>query len=220
MKYPRRDTYEDTLRNFVPVIRNIANKYCIVDDSKYADLVQVGRIGLWRAYEGFDTVHNCTFYTHAVNYIRFAILDELRALDCISRRDRRQIRLAASGSKTVHEMYSASEARLLDVAQHISHVSIDAEGNMEYLEIVDEPRQLETLEGDAMDDQRFEALMASLLSDCRPKLSAREFEIFKARISGESPSSIARWLGVTDTRVSQIWKICKRKVAPIIAPHT
>lgn len=76
---------------YVPIIRSLALRlarrlppHILVDD-----LVGVGFVGLVEAYRHYDPMHRDRFDAFAQVRIRGAMLDELRALDPLSREDRR-----------------------------------------------------------------------------------------------------------------------------------
>lgn len=74
-------------RKYVPVVRSIALGLCrkLPLSIQVDDLIGAGFVGLVEAYRRHDSTSNASFSTYAEQRIRGAMLDELRALDPLSR---------------------------------------------------------------------------------------------------------------------------------------
>jgi RNA polymerase sigma factor FliA len=81
---------EDTVRQHLRLVSYVASRLAIGLPSwvDKRDLVNAGVIGLMDAVNNFDPSKGVKFETYAVNRIRGAMLDELRALDWIPRSTR------------------------------------------------------------------------------------------------------------------------------------
>lgn len=122
------------------------------------DLASYGAIGLLEAFDHFDDSLNIRFGTFAEYRIRGAMLDALRALDSLSRRQRSMARQidevhrdlqAETGSQPTHEQVAERLGldmdeywRTLDQAAPVAHMSLDdADGSSRENEAVAEPSE-------------------------------------------------------------------------------
>ncbi|HGJ5859070.1 MAG TPA: RNA polymerase sigma factor FliA [Arsenophonus nasoniae] len=91
---------------YIPLVRHEALKLQVrlPASVELDDLVQAGGIGLLDALERFDASQGTAFTTYAVQRVRGAMLDELRARDWVPRSVRRQAREA---TKVIQQLEQA-----------------------------------------------------------------------------------------------------------------
>lgn len=71
------DTYELTLKNAERYIQVVASRFHI--DEHFEDMVQVGRIALYDAFNGFKIDSGNSFHSYAVSFIRGRILNYINS---------------------------------------------------------------------------------------------------------------------------------------------
>ena len=99
---------ERLILHYSPLVKYVAGRVSVGLPAtiEQADLVSYGIFGLIDAIEKFDIERNIKFETYAINRIRGAIIDELRAIDWIPR----SVRFKA---REVERALAELEARLL-----------------------------------------------------------------------------------------------------------
>jgi RNA polymerase sigma factor for flagellar operon FliA len=143
MRVPGFATKDDLLRRFAPLVRHVVERVAttLPRTVDHEDLYSAGVLGLLDAHAKFDATKGVKFETYAVWRIRGAVLDQLRALDWVSRSMRRKARnldgvtrkldqklgRAASESELAREMKMsrADFYRLLDQVRGAVLVSLD-----------------------------------------------------------------------------------------------
>src|SRR5215813_11215902 len=85
---------EDLLRRFAPLVRHVVERVAatLPRNVDHEDLYSAGVLGLLDAHAKFDVKKGVKFETYAVWRIKGAVLDQLRALDWVSRSMRRKAR--------------------------------------------------------------------------------------------------------------------------------
>jgi RNA polymerase sigma factor for flagellar operon FliA len=85
---------DDLLRRFAPLVRHVVERVAttLPRTVDHEDLYSAGVLGLLDAHAKFDAGKGVKFETYAVWRIRGAVLDQLRALDWVSRSMRRKAR--------------------------------------------------------------------------------------------------------------------------------
>ncbi len=134
---------DDLLKRFAPLVRHVVERVAatLPKNVDHEDLYSAGVLGLLDAHAKFDTGKGVKFETYAVWRIKGAVLDQLRALDWVSRSMRRKARnldgvtrkldqklgRAASEDEVAREMkMSRSDFyRLLDHVRGAVLVSLD-----------------------------------------------------------------------------------------------
>ena len=108
-----KDSHDESLRerlilHYSPLVKYVAGRVSVGLPAtiEQADLVSYGIFGLIDAIEKFDIGRNIKFETYAINRIRGAIIDELRAIDWIPR----SVRFKA---REVERALAELESRLL-----------------------------------------------------------------------------------------------------------
>lgn len=84
----------DLLKRFAPLVRHVVERVAasLPRNVDHEDLVSAGVLGLLDAHAKFDSRKGVKFETYAVWRIKGAVLDQLRALDWVSRSMRRKAR--------------------------------------------------------------------------------------------------------------------------------
>ncbi len=106
------------LERYIPLVRHEALKLQVrlPASVELDDLIQAGGIGLLEALERFDAMQGTAFTTYAVQRVRGAMLDELRARDWVPRSVRRLAREAAKVMQRLEQALGrpASEQEIAD----------------------------------------------------------------------------------------------------------
>ena len=109
---------EGLILHFSPLVKFVAGRVGVglPRNVEQSDLISYGMFGLIDAIDKFDLERNIKFETYAVNRIKGAILDELRALDWVPRSVRARAReIQRSLAELEHRMQrTASEQELAD----------------------------------------------------------------------------------------------------------
>jgi len=142
---PRATTYskDELLKRFAPLVRHVVERVAatLPKNVDHEDLYSAGVLGLLDAHAKFDNGKGVKFETYAVWRIKGAVLDQLRALDWVSRSMRRKARnldgvtrkldqklgRAASEEEVAREMKMTTPDfyRLLDHVRGAVLVSLD-----------------------------------------------------------------------------------------------
>ena len=214
---------EGLILHFSPLVKFVAGRVGVglprsVDQS---DLISYGMFGLIDAIDKFEPERNIKFETYAVNRIKGAILDELRALDWVPRSVRARAReIQRSLAELEHRLQrSASDEEL---AAHMGtpvEVLRDRLGEISGLGFVALDELIEPGErgsasiGDLVADPRshepggsFEAQETRVvLTDAINRLPERDrLVITLYYFEGLTLAEIGEVLGVTESRVCQI----------------
>ncbi len=214
---------EDLLRRFAPLVRHVVERVAatLPRNVDHEDLYSAGVLGLLDAHAKFDPRKGVKFETYAVWRIKGAVLDQLRALDWVSRSMRRKARAldgvtrrldqklgrAASEEELARElkMEHGDFYRLLDHVRGAVLVSLDeARSN--------EDQEATTL-GDHLPDPR--------AVDLEARLEDEQTRLVLLRTLNHLPEQerlvvalyyyehltlkeIGRTLGISESRVSQV----------------
>ncbi len=84
-------TRDELIINYAPLVKNIVGRIAAkvpIDPADKEDLLNIGILGLISALDNYDQARSVRFETYAGYRIRGAVLDELRARDCIPRQAR------------------------------------------------------------------------------------------------------------------------------------
>jgi RNA polymerase sigma factor for flagellar operon FliA len=185
------------------------------------DLVSAGSVGLMNAVASFDASRGLAFSTYAAPRIRGAILDDLRRSDHVPRSIRRKQRQIAAA----HEALSGSLDRQptdRETAEHMGidietlwrwradteeavHVSLDQPVNATEGRTAMPAELLQSGSGTETEDRVNHREEATLLRDEIMRLKERERIVLTLYYFEELKlHEIARVLGLTESRVSQI----------------
>lgn len=107
---------ERLILHYSPLVKYVAGRVSVGLPHTFdaADFVSYGIFGLIDAIERYDPERSIKFETYAINRIRGAIIDELRALDWIPRSVRQKARAIEDASATLERRlgHSPSEAEI------------------------------------------------------------------------------------------------------------
>ncbi|MEO5618992.1 MAG: FliA/WhiG family RNA polymerase sigma factor [Candidatus Eisenbacteria bacterium] len=214
---------DDLLKRFAPLVRHVVERVAatLPRNVDHEDLYSAGVLGLLDAHAKFDTSKGVKFETYAVWRIKGAVLDQLRALDWVSRSMRRKARnldgitrkldqklgRAASEDEVAREMKMSRGDfyRLLDHVRGAVLVSLDETRS-------GEDQELSTL-ADHLPD--------TSLPDPQARLEEQQTRLVILRTLDQLPEQerlvvalyyyehltlkeIGRALGISESRVSQV----------------
>src|SRR6476646_6545814 len=212
---PTREARDRLVVRYTPLVRVVAHRVLVglpthVD---HADLTQSGIFGLIDAIERFDPMRCPRFESFAVQRIRGAILDELRAQDWVPRTVRGRVR----------ELERARERLERRLQRAATDREIAAEMHLPLREVQGLIRQVQVVSVEALDE--IGGGVADLFADAAPDpmsvVQAREtMRQLNAAVAGLSErdrtvvqlyylenrtlAAIGRLLGVTESRVCQL----------------
>ena len=214
---------EGLILHYSPLIKFVAGRVGVglPRNVEQSDLISYGMFGLIDAIDKFDLTRNIKFETYAVNRIRGAILDELRALDWVPRSVRARAReIQRSLDELEHNLKrSVTEDELAD------HMGISLATLQEQLgeiaglgfvaldELLDPSERGSATVGDLLSDARVGAPGESFekqetryfLTDAINRLPERErLVVTLYYYEGLTLAEIGLVLGVTESRICQI----------------
>jgi RNA polymerase sigma factor for flagellar operon FliA len=214
---------EGLILHFSPLVKFVAGRVGVglPRNVEQSDLASYGMFGLIDAIDKFEPERNIKFETYAVNRIKGAILDELRALDWVPRSVRARAReIQRSLDELEHRLKrSATEEELSE------HMSIPLEtlqtqlgeiaglGFVALDELVDASDRGSATMGDLLSDPRVGELGSAqeqqenryFLTDAINRLPERErLVITLYYYEGLTLAEIGGVLGVTESRICQI----------------
>ncbi len=214
---------EGLILHYSPLVKFVAGRVGVglPRNVEQSDLISYGMFGLIDAIDKFDLDRNIKFETYAVNRIRGAILDELRALDWVPRSVRARAReIQRSLDELEHRLKrTASEDEL---AEHMGIPvatlqdqlgEIAGLGFVALDELLDPAERGSATIGDLLSDARLGAPGDSFekqetryfLSDAINRLPERErLVVTLYYYEGLTLAEIGSVLGVTESRVCQI----------------
>ena len=214
---------EGLILHYSPLVKFVAGRLGVglPRSVEQSDLISYGMFGLIDAIDKFDLEREIKFETYAVNRIRGAILDELRALDWVPRSVRARAReIQRSLDELEHRLKrSATEDEL---AEHMGLAlgtlqtqlgEIAGLGFVALDELLDPGERSSASIGDLLSDARMGAPGESFekqetryfLSDAINRLPERErLVITLYYYEGLTLAEIGGVLGVTESRICQI----------------
>ena len=198
---PTRRARDGLVVRYTPLVRVVAHRVMVglptyVD---HADLTQSGIFGLIDAIERFDPERCPRFETFAVQRIRGAILDELRAQDWVPRTVRGRIR----------ELERAQERLERRLQRAATDREIAAEMHLPLREVQGLLRQVQVLSVEALDE--IGSGVAELFADAAPDPMA----VVQARETMRQLNAAVAGLGERDRTVIQLYYLENRTLAEI-----
>ncbi len=220
---PATYTKEGLLRRFAPLVRHVVERVAatLPRNVDHEDLYSAGVLGLLDAHAKFDTRKGVKFETYAVWRIKGAVLDQLRALDWVSRSMRRKARnldgvtrrldqklgRAASEDELARElkMNRREFYRLLDHVRGAVLVSLDETRSSEDQEnttLGDHLPDPHALDLDARLEQEQTRLVLLRTLDLLPEQERLVVALYY--YERLTLKEIGRTLGISESRVSQV----------------
>jgi RNA polymerase sigma factor for flagellar operon FliA len=208
------------LRQHAGLVRLLAHRMAakLPAEVDVDDLIQVGMIGLSEALSRFDAGQGVQFETFATQRIRGAMLDELRGNDWMTRNGRRHQRRIEAAVRRLEQRLGRAPREgevagemglgvreyqaLADRAQRSLFVSLE--------DLDEEPAAIDPAV--ALLDALEAAQRSAAVGEAFARLPEREQHVLSSYyIDGEPFASIARRLGVTESRACQLhWQAVRR----------
>ncbi len=214
---------DDLLKRFAPLVRHVVERVAatLPRNVDHEDLYSAGVLGLLDAHAKFDTQKGVKFETYAVWRIKGAVLDQLRALDWVSRSMRRKARnldgitrrldqklgRAASEDEVAREMKMSRGDfyRLLDHVRGAVLVSLDESRSGEDQEpstLADHLADPNAVDQEArLQDEQSRRVMLRTL-DQLPEQERLVIALYY--YEHLTLKEIGRTLGISESRVSQV----------------
>ena len=198
---PTRRARDRLVVRYTPLVRVVAHRVMVglpthVD---HADLTQSGIFGLIDAIERFDPERCPRFESFAVQRIRGAILDELRAQDWVPRTVRGRVR----------ELERAQERLERRLQRAATDREIAAEMHLPLREVQGLIRQVQVLSVEALDE--IGGGVADLFTDAAPD----PMSVVQARETMRQLNAAVAGLGERDRTVVQLYYVENRTLAEI-----
>ncbi|MBE0446578.1 MAG: RNA polymerase sigma factor WhiG [Actinobacteria bacterium] len=218
------DSKDRLILHYSPLVKYIAGRISanLPQNIDQGDLVSYGIFGLIDAIEKYDTTRDIKFETYAINRIKGAIIDELRALDWVPRSVRHRARELEriyyelennlKRPPTDNEVATAMGMSVEEHHELLSQLSYTSMLALEELWSVgdkdDKVSLIDSIEDTTSPDPavsfEFEE-MKTILADAIQKLPEREqIVIALYYYDGLTLREIGDILGVTESRVSQL----------------
>jgi len=198
---PTREARDRLVVRYTPLVRVVAHRVLVglpthVD---HADLTQSGIFGLIDAIERFDPSRCPRFESFAVQRIRGAILDELRAQDWVPRTVRGRVR----------ELERAQERLERQLQRAATDREIAAEMHLPVREVQGLIRQVQVVSVEALEE--ISGGVADLFTDAAPD----PMSVVQARETMRQLNAAVAGLGERDRTVVQLYYLENRTLAEI-----
>jgi RNA polymerase sigma factor for flagellar operon FliA len=214
---------DDLLKRFAPLVRHVVERVAatLPRNVDHEDLYSAGVLGLLDAHAKFDTRKGVKFETYAVWRIKGAVLDQLRALDWVSRSMRRKARnldgitrrldqklgRAASETEVAREMKMSRGDfyRLLDHVRGAVLVSLDESRSSEDQEPTTLADHLPDPRAGDVESQLAEEQTRHVILRTLDQLPEQERLVVSLYYYERlTLKEIGRTLGISESRVSQV----------------
>lgn len=189
------DTYELTLKNSERYIQVVASRFNI--DEHFDDMVQIGRIALYDAYNRFKIDSGHSFHSYAISFIRGRILTYINE-------NVKVIRIPN------HQLNTNSESHNPNNPTSIPTVSTSTPIGDEGTTTLGDTLSADEQDYDVDDEQ---ALVSARLKQSLSKLKESHRKIISMRYTHElNVEQIAEKLNITKQAVSQQLKTAMKKL--------
>lgn len=188
------------------------------------DLLQVGRIGLIKAYEKYDETYGTKFETYAYDFIRGEMSQYIG-------RDR-----AAKFSRNITKLKSGIEKATISLTQELmrrptvkelsTYLGVTEQEIIEAMQTIYQMQSLQTpiaqdekeltIE-DCISDKQVDIDTLIALKDTLQTLTPFEQELFMRRYYGETQTEIAQHIGINQVQVSRKVKKIGEKILQNVA---
>ena len=220
---PRTYTKDELLTRFAPLVRHVVERIAttLPKNVDHEDLYSAGVLGLLDAHAKFDPRKGVKFETYAVWRIKGAVLDQLRALDWVSRSMRRKARNLDGVTRKLDQKLGRA-ATEEEVAKEMKLTRTDYYRLLDHvrgavLVSLDESRSGEDQEPSTLADH----LADPNALDIEGRLEAEQVRVVMLRTLDQLPeqerlvvslyyyehltlNEIGRALGISESRVSQV----------------
>jgi RNA polymerase sigma factor for flagellar operon FliA len=198
----------ETAKRLAPRVQKIARGLArrLPSSVDVDDLIQAGYVGMMTALEAYEPERKADLDSYVERRVRGAMLDDLRALDPLSRDQRRDARAIDAATRSLENVTgSAAEA---DVAARAG-LSVDRVREVRERALA---VRFEMLDGERCDASVVDPIEMLSFEELRQQLAAgieglpeRQRQILALHYTEElSLKEIGRILGVTESRVCQI----------------
>ena len=230
------DARDKLLAEHLNLVYHVARQLSrsLAAQADYDELVSSGTVGLMNAVEAFDFNRGLAFSTFAVPRIRGAILDELRREDHVPRSIRRKNREIS----TARESLMRTLGRSPDDTEMAAHLSIDLETFWRWRADIEgavhvpldrttddrdstspTPAEFLSSEDEGIDDLLSREQEVGLLRGALLKLKEQERTVLALYYFEElKMHEIAEFIGVTESRVSQIRTSALARLRATLSP--
>jgi len=121
---PQQTVYskDDLLKRFAPLVRHVVERVAatLPKNVDHEDLYSAGVLGLLDAHAKFDVRKGVKFETYAVWRIKGAVLDQLRALDWVSRSMRRKARNLDGITRKLDQKLGRAASEVLSIVNDLA----------------------------------------------------------------------------------------------------
>lgn len=207
----------------LPRIHRIALGMChkLPASVEAADLAQAGALGMWTALRSFDPRRSDGLESYVTRRVRGAMLDELRALDPLTRDERRHAREISTAEREL----TSELGRTPELAEIAERTGLDEERILGLRGRAALALPLDAAVGvcdeaavDPLERVALEELRAALIS-ALADLTEREKTVMSLTlVEGLSSKEIGGLLGVTAARICQIHGSAVAKLRETFAP--
>ncbi|MCD6550716.1 FliA/WhiG family RNA polymerase sigma factor [Thermotoga sp.] len=205
---------ERAIKNLLPVIKRIAEDlvHTLPPNVEVEDLIQEGILAALSAFERYDP-SRASFTTFVMKRVRGAMYDYLRKIDWMPRNLRKSVKLV---EKVIHESegFPSDEELARRTGLEVREV-IRAKNEMmrRQLLMIDAFDEEPTLKVEGPDEKAYREILKEEIKKAIEKLSHKERLALSLRFEKElSLKEIARVLGVSESRVSQIVSLALLKI--------